>query len=718
MADPAEALSDSAVFDPPPPMAPESVLDDSGKAPQKAEPAAGTKPIRAQSADGIIHQFPADTPGEVVDKAMREYAQQHANKTTTGEQMATGFMDPVEGGGQLISELMPESVRGTLDQFNNWMAKNSGGLIRELPPGGKSQQIREREHQIEEKRGIEKGNIDWARGAGDLLNPVNYIGGGLIGGTSKLMNAGRAVLGGVQAASTSPAADPNFWREKSKQMLLGGVFGLGIGGVAAGVSKGLDKVGEMLVRTKADVLENEAVKKIMKRMSQDQKSGSPSATDMIDLVNAAEKPVALVDVAGENTKGLAGNVSRQPGESRNIATQFLTKRDEKAAQRMSADIDNYVHGGQTAYQATEGLLAARSAAARPAYDAAHDLQGVWSPRLQQFLEDPALKSGLSKGYELERLQSLAEGRPISTKQLGVDLDVEGNIKILGTPNMRLLDMAKQGLDAMIAEERNPITGRLMAKGVMLDQVRRAYVKELDNLDTKGLYKKARDTWAGHSASMDAIRLGRSVFGMNPEEMAAEVTKMSPANREFLRMGVADVLKERMAKVGLHGDEAKSIIKNPWMREQLRPAFRSPEEFEKFVDAVTTETRMFETGVKLKGKSPTGERIAEDAGAATEGLLQGGRVVSEFMQGHPVRAAINAWRLYRDLGLRPNPELNEKIAQILFATELPLPLAQKLTGTASLDAANPLSRAATDLSRASVPAASASGITSTRDRQPQ
>ena len=130
---------------------------------------------------------------------------------------------------------------------------------------------------------------------------------------------------------------------------------------------------------------------------------------------------------------------------------------------------------------------------------------------QEFLDSPDVKKGLARGYEIERNLALAEGRPITATQLGVDLDTEGNIKMVKAPNMRLLDMAKQGLDAMIADTRNEFTGRLSQYGMSLDKVRRAFVNEMDTLDTKGVYKNARQQWAGYSASMDALKLGHSVF---------------------------------------------------------------------------------------------------------------------------------------------------------------------------------------------------------------
>lgn len=419
-------------------------------------------------------------------------------------------------------------------------------------------------------------------------------------------------------------------------------------------------------------LEEMAMKKIGTRFEQDVKSGGLTAKDAIDKINDAHaqgKPLTLTDVGGENVRGLAGNVARQPGASRNIAKTFLEKRDEKAAQRLSADIDKYVSGGPGMHQATEELIKARSAASTPAYKSTHDMEGIWSPRLADFFNDPVVKSGLQKGFEIERLKSLAEGRPITATQMGVDVDVEGNVKLVSAPNMRLLDMAKQGMDAMIADERNPITGRLSARGVALNEMKRAYVKTIDDLDKSGTYKKAREAWGGYSASLDALKNGRTIFQKAPAEIESELKGLSPADQEFYRLGVADMVRERLAKVGLNSDEAKALIKNPWMRDQLRPIFKSNKDFDDFVNAISHESMMFGTKQATLGGSQTAGRVAEDT--AGEHQLAGGTIktAENVATGRWLSAIKTAYQTYRDLGLKNNPELNEKIAEILFKTPI-------------------------------------------------
>src|SRR5262249_31705888 len=129
------------------------------------------------------------------------------------------------------------------------------------------------------------------------------------------------------------------------------------------------------------------------------------------------------------------------------------------------------------------------------------------------------------------------------------------------------------------------------------------------------YKKARGTWEGPSASLDALRLGRTSFSRNPEEIASEFEALSDSNKEFYRMGLADVLKERINKTGFTGDESKSILKNNWMKAQMRPAFGSEAEYNSFIDNSMSERKMFGTMQGVMGGSQTAERLAADAGAS-------------------------------------------------------------------------------------------------------
>jgi hypothetical protein len=541
----------------------------------------------------------------------------------------------------------------------------------EMPPAQAKQvqeSVQKREKEYEARRGPDAG-FDWARLGGNIVSPQNVaLTAAMPASAASLpVRVGAGIIGGALGAATEPTSTPgSVATGAAAGGFLSGAFGAFGRWITNSVNSGN--------------LDAKAAEIVTKRLASDVKGGGPTATEAIEALNEAQKagkPMALADVGGSNVKGVAGYVARQPGESKNITRSFLTGRDEQAANRLSQDVAKYVHGDASMRQTTETLLAARSTAARPLYSQAETLEGVWSPRLQEFIAEPRVKRGLARGYELERLDALAEGRPFDASAMGIDLDREGNVLLRKVPNLRVLDLGKRGLDAMIAEERDPITGRLSAMGRSLDMVRHAYVAEIDDLDSSGVYKAARAAWAGPSKSLDALRFGRTIFNRNPEETAAEFTRLSPNDQEFARLGVADMLRERIAKTGFTGDESRAIVKNAWTREQLKPILKSDEEFNKFVEAVMSEHTMAGTTKGVLGGSQTAERLAEDFSPQNRAISSAMQAAWHGAKGNFPSAILHAWRMKRDLGLAPDPKLNEAVAKLLFSAD-PKKVGQQLT----------------------------------------
>lgn len=663
-------------------------------------------PIKAQTADGVIHEFPDDTPQAAVDKAMKSYTEeQRAKQPGLWERLGMGAMDPIYGAAQLGARMSEpgEEIGAAI-----------GGVDLEKDKAERQKTIddliRRREADYEKRRGPNAG-FDLARLGGSL--PTSAA---LTAPAMALGGIPGAVAAGAMGGALQPATGPSFGTEKAGQTAAGAALGGAFGVAGKALGAGVRGLGEYLAREYPENVTTQAITKILKRLSQDEKAGSPGAQAAIDLINEANKagkPVTLADVSGENTRALAGNVARQPGESRNIAAGFLNTRDEAAATRLSADVGKYVHGGPSMHQTAEALLNARSAAGVGYKDLA-TMDVIPTPRLMEFLGNPDVRKGLVEGLNIERNVALAEGRPFSPMRLGIDLDAEGNIKIAEVPSMAALDMAKRGLDAMIAGERNEITGRLSARGVALDRMRRAYVETLDQMDRTGAYKAARASWAGYSQSLDALRAGRTLLQRSPEEIGAEFADLTPNNQEFYRLGVADMLRERLAKSGLGSDEARSLIKNPWVRDQLRPIFRSPAEFDAFVNSVATETRMFGTRRAVLGGSQTAGRLAEDESGENLLTAGGAEIAEKMMRGSWLGAVRSAVRMYRELGvIRSNPKLNEEIARIVFQTpidpmsELALRLTGKLAAPPPINRLGPL---ATGVQRAAVGASPAAAAT--------
>lgn len=289
---------------------------------------------------------------------------------------------------------------------------------------------------------------------------------------------------------------------------------------------------------------------------------------------------------------------------------------------------------------------------------------VWSPRIASLLKRPDIARAIQKGLKIEQDMAAAEGRVFNPTEYAIVGQKDGEAVIGKTPTMRLLASAKEGLDSILLEKgmRDDLTGRLTKEGLAVDKMRRALVSELRRLNPK--YAEAVDKWAGHSANIRAIDYGRKVFANKPEDILADLKDMSSSEQEFARLGVADALREKLLKTGVSGDEAKSIIKSPWAREQLRPFFKSEDAFSKFVGAVTDERSMFEGRRAMIGGPQTAERVAEDASGLKTGaqVLRGATDLARGSYWNVIHTLIN---LKSNRALRNDPALNDAIAKLLF-----------------------------------------------------
>lgn len=142
-----------------------------------------------------------------------------------------GLRDPIEGGAQLLTHLLPSGVVSAGNRFNNWLADNTG-IVGRLPEGGVDQQVRENEARMK------SDGVDWARLAGNVLNPVNMaIGAGLPSAASLGGRALAGAAGGALGSSLAPVAGDSFAEDKAKQLAMGAAGGAVVPLVAGGLGR-------------------------------------------------------------------------------------------------------------------------------------------------------------------------------------------------------------------------------------------------------------------------------------------------------------------------------------------------------------------------------------------------------------------------------------------------------------------------------------------------
>lgn len=157
---------------------------------------------------------------------------------TRTDKLAKGMRDPIDGGAQLLTKILPQGVVDAGNSVNNWLADKTG-LVARVPEGGVDQMTREAEakYQAQRAAGGESG-FDGYRTIGNVLSPANLAIAARAPAAATL--AGRigvgALTGGASGA-LAPVGSGDFWSEKLKQAGIGAALGGAIPAIAGGAAR-------------------------------------------------------------------------------------------------------------------------------------------------------------------------------------------------------------------------------------------------------------------------------------------------------------------------------------------------------------------------------------------------------------------------------------------------------------------------------------------------
>jgi hypothetical protein len=297
---------------------------------------------------------------------------------------------------------------------------------------------------------------------------------------------------------------------------------------------------------------------------------------------------------------------------------------------------------------------------------------VWSPRLQELLDQPEVQQGLRRGWAIERRNAVGKGQPFNaTEYAATGVDEAGQLIVGKVPNMALLMVAKEGLDAIIDSSamKDSLTGRPTKAGLSYINLREGLVQELDRLNPK--YAEARNVWSGDTASIKALNDGRGFLEpkrFSPDELAEYVGKLTDSDKQFFVVGVADALKNKLFRSADSANKGR-IINTEDARMRLRPLFGSDEEAQTFIDAIERERSMATTPGRVYGGSPTAERVSDDRSAeiavhAAHGLLR-------VLEGRWLGAIASGIRVRRMFGGKVDEQLSQAVAKALTNPDAPV-----------------------------------------------
>lgn len=404
------------------------------------------------------------------------------------------------------------------------------------------------------------------------------------------------------------------------------------------------------------------------------------------LQQFGDKPLTIADVAGNATQRKARLVNTLEGAGSDQMASHLFNRQSEQHARVLDDISTNLAQGGDLYGMAKRIKAERSEASKPLYEAAfNNTTPIWNNRIQQFLDDPVSQEGLRRGLKVQRLEALAEGRTFDPKAYGItDFNAAGDPIISGTPNLRLLDAVKRGLDDILEGYRDKTTGKVVLDetGRAIEKVRKSYVSELDSATANLVpeYKQARAAWSGPTQTADALNRGGDFLDMSTGQIADILKGMSPGDQEFFRIGAAQKLRDMVDNTRDNLDAVGGIFGKKATRDRIAAVF-GKEAADKMAVSMGAENMMTGTKRFIGNQSASMDKaaeVAEGAGGviqdAAKGLASGGirgaivrpvmnraqEGIATYFQGMPpdVRSAL-AQRL-----TATGPEAQQTIADIL------------------------------------------------------
>lgn len=499
-----------------------------------------------------------------------------------------------------------------------------------------------------------------------------------------------AVIGGGYAGAFGAGHSTGGPQDRAEAAAAAVPAGMLIGGLAAPVVELITAVGRagvqkvLSARGGLSPAEQKLANAIRDMAGGDFKAG---VAQVREALSKGGDDVALADVTGQPGVRLARGAANVEGEGGQIATDFGVTRAQGRGARMDQALDELAPGNF--HGTLEKINAQKRVDATPLYEEAFAPQvghpsalnlaktsNRWTPRLQEFLDDPIIHEGLAAGAKVQRLEALAEGRPYSLQDIAIKSIDErtGQITFSGTPNVRMLDAAKRGLDQMLEHYRDPQTGRLVLDqlGRAIENVRKSLVKELDNVTTdpttgRSAYAEARKAWAGPSQLNDAAWLGRRFMRGDEEVISKTVDAMTPAEREMFELGVRRELSKMVTK-DTQTAPGKFADKKADLWGRVGRVF-SPEkvaEFKRRIDLEITKART-EAFVSPASGSPTQGRTA-DVDAFKRVPMWAGELVKDAASGDLLRSVTSplrgAGRAMSALN-QPSAPVAKDVAKMIF-----------------------------------------------------
>lgn len=412
-----------------------------------------------------------------------------------------------------------------------------------------------------------------------------------------------------------------------------------------------------------------ALSVVARRLANDDTTPTQLAKMFDDAMEAGDDTVMLLDIAGKQTKRLARAVSNVGGEGAENLARALDERQLAQQERVTRSIRAGLNDPELFFGTVDDILAKRASEAAPLYAKAYETPISLSKNLESILAKPSAAKALSKAI------TMAADEGIPSQNFFASIADDGSVTIKRTPGIRELDYLKRGLDDVIdGETETLINGveKVSNKGRIVSNLKRELLSEMDAASPE--YAAARKVYSSQSDALKAIQQGGKLLKADPEIARRVISKMSPAEKELVQIGVAKELTDKLSKTQERLNAVTKIFGTPRQKAVLKAIFDDASAYDKFVADMTREAQKTASKAAVQGNSTTAQQL----GDISSNTLDAG-VMSNLAAGRPVAAAGNLIQKALSRASVFNEQSAKDIADILMTGTGDIRAAQQLLG---------------------------------------
>jgi hypothetical protein len=336
---------------------------------------------------------------------------------------------------------------------------------------------------------------------------------------------------------------------------------------------------------------------------------------MPDIKPTGTRPRTQLRDVSPGLTDLAETVANRPGAGRTRMVEDVLKTGRKTKGNVMQVVEERVGKGKTMFDTETALTDNLRGNADTLYQNAYKYGTVDDPRILSMLDQPQFKQAYQQVLETNKIRkanAAAKGEDPSKfdmKEIYKITETQPGIyqmDLVAAPDVKTLDQMKRGLDYIIRSGRRSENAAAQDASYALNEYKNTFLNVLDEVVPD--YKIARQQYKGDLEVLDALDFGRNQFGkMAPDRAADYVSKLTPAEKDALRIGYAQQFIDKIGNSKNAINAAEEVLGAENNVGRLQTLFDTPQEFEVFKGILRAESRNVKSGQQIAQGSATGRR---------------------------------------------------------------------------------------------------------------